>query len=86
MADGKVSSIADAKAKLEDKGPNKYAIACAKELLAKCESGEIVGLLGLVRNKEGGTSSAAAGAITYGDTLVMFEDWKTDQNARRAGR
>jgi hypothetical protein len=86
MSDAKVSSFAEAKSKLAEKGPNEYAIACARELLAKCESGEIVGMLIMVRNREGGTSQAAAGAISYGDTLMMMEDWKYDQNTKRSGR
>lgn len=84
MADGKVKSFADAKAKLAEKGPNQYAIACAKELLAKCEAGEIVGVLALVRTGVGDFNAAAAGAISYGDCLVIMEDWKTEQNAARA--
>lgn len=86
MSDVKVASFADAKAKLLEKGPNEYAVACAKELLAKCESGEIVGVLALVCSKDRRFSGVAAGSITYGDALVMIEDWKTDQNLGRHGK
>lgn len=75
MSDGKVSDFAAAKAKLEAKGPNQDAIALAREMLGRCEAGELRGVLVFTATTDG-VGHALAGDLKFGDMLLAFEEWK----------
>jgi len=78
MEDGKVSSFAAAKSRLAEKDPDERVIGAARELLARCESGQVRGFLVLGVTADG-FASAAEGRISLGDLMLAFEDWKLGQ-------
>jgi hypothetical protein len=78
MDDVKVTGLGDfaaAKAKMQAKGPNQDAIAMAREMLSRCESGELRGVLVFTATADG-VGHALAGDLKFGDMLLAFEEWK----------